>query len=933
MSIRKDVYQLDIQILTEETKKLGKINTDMKALQAELRKTQKAGGDTSDVLRRMAASGKQIEKLDLSKVAPQQLITRSRALATAMKQIPASTPAFKAMEAEQKKINDRLATMRSRTRGVADATDAADGGVRKFGNGLKTLMATGLVALIAMIGSALVKFKDFAFGLSGLSEEIELMDRKADRVFGDMEGYVDEFAEANAESLGLTERRYKDVAAAISDVLVPLKFSRDLAAEMAVTTANLGGKLAEWAGASIDAEDATERVRKALLGETEGLEVLGIKINESVVNRKLQERGLQNLTGSSLDQAKALATLELIQEKSNDATAQFGENQDTAARATARNKAQIEAQREEMAERMMPILEGAKMLYFQLMNVVLNLAGSFFDYIARLKQAGEGSKNFQKIIGVTMGFVIGQIKAVLSVLSGLGETLINIVDGEWTKAFNSAKDGFVNAGKDWAGAVVDGYQNGIASFAPELPEIDTEFKDTNTDFDAAFSDIKINAIATGNDGKGAEEAAKVRDKAFKAALAQEEAHFAERKLLAEANFFAELSSEEERDELIRIARAESLQNQLDLRREYGQLTSLEEQKIATELAQQAAERRALEAEAEAKRLTDDLEMLDQHFAERSLLLREAFLNSELTKEELAAAQRELERERLQQRLQDMTEAGELETDVVQGIHDKLLSLREQDLAAETAIEEKRRAELKKTQDERIKSNKTAVEATADMFGAIADLLSQNEKAEKKNKQVIKALRTSEITINGVLEISKIWATYAANPIVAGILTGAAVARTALGVSKVNKAAKGGIFGGNLHSNGGNRGVFQDGTEIEVERDELFMVVNRRSTDLIQQMGGLNAINGYGIDFSKGVTPGRRAERGSLMSFKTTPRGSARVASADAQGTNIDGVMDAVMMLIKSQQEQANRPIKTYVALDDFEGKQGDRDYVASRAAL
>lgn len=58
-----------------------------------------------------------------------------------------------------------------------------------------------------------------------------------------------------------------------------------------------------------------------------------------------------------------------------------------------------------------------------------------------------------------------------------------------------------------------------------------------------------------------------------------------------------------------------------------------------------------------------------------------------------------------------------------------------------------------------------------------------------------------------------------------------------------KAAKGGIFGGRPHSAGGTKGYFDDGTRVEVERDELFAVVNKRDTAMIGRLSAINSIHG------------------------------------------------------------------------------------------
>jgi hypothetical protein len=58
-----------------------------------------------------------------------------------------------------------------------------------------------------------------------------------------------------------------------------------------------------------------------------------------------------------------------------------------------------------------------------------------------------------------------------------------------------------------------------------------------------------------------------------------------------------------------------------------------------------------------------------------------------------------------------------------------------------------------------------------------------------------------------------------------------------------KFAKGGLFGGNSHANGGTKGVFSDGTQIEVEKDESFFILNKRATPLISQLSNINMATG------------------------------------------------------------------------------------------
>jgi hypothetical protein len=95
--------------------------------------------------------------------------------------------------------------------------------------------------------------------------------------------------------------------------------------------------------------------------------------------------------------------------------------------------------------------------------------------------------------------------------------------------------------------------------------------------------------------------------------------------------------------------------------------------------------------------------------------------------------------------------------------------------------------------------------------------------------------------------------------IAGIL---GATQTALIASQPTpKFAKGGVFGGNSHANGGTIGTFSDGTKIEVEKDEAFFVLNKKATQKISALSNLNQstggvplmANGGSVNFNSGMT--------------------------------------------------------------------------------
>ena len=244
---------------------------------------------------------------------------------------------------------------------AAKAWDKADqsagkavGSIGKVGKvlgGLPGLAAAGGFALGLLtdnlVSGAVAMFK--------MGTEMEVLGRKATRVFGEALPLVTEAAEANANAMGLTVGQYIDASAAIGDLLIPMGFQREEAAKISTGLVDLSGALSEWSGGQVSAAEVTDILGKAMLGEREQLKGLGIAISENDVKTRLAEKGMDKLTGEMLQQAKAAATLELITEKSADAQAAYAANADTNIRKQAELTAKLEEVKEVIATALIPV--------------------------------------------------------------------------------------------------------------------------------------------------------------------------------------------------------------------------------------------------------------------------------------------------------------------------------------------------------------------------------------------------------------------------------------------------------------------------------------------------------------------------------------------------------------------------------------------------
>jgi hypothetical protein len=324
-------------------------------------------------------NGNQVANQIKSITAEQRKISRELSLMTR------GTAEYEAKVKELRRVNGIIKEHRDNIRGVESTWDKVRGSVGKF-------------AAIAGVTFAADQIISYGKELFRLGSEMEVLQKKAETVFGEVLPQVTAEAEKNATAMGVTTRQYIDAAAAIGDLLIPMKFTRQEAADISTSLVNLSGALSEWTGGQRSAEEVSKILSKALLGEREQLKELGISIQEADVTARLAEKGLKGLTGEMLQQAKAAVTLELITEKTADAQTAFANNADTLVRKQAELSAQFRDIKETVAQALIPVFN-------RLLEVAGPVITQFFNWV---KAMVSGEKQTGKLSGVlkVMGIIV-----------------------------------------------------------------------------------------------------------------------------------------------------------------------------------------------------------------------------------------------------------------------------------------------------------------------------------------------------------------------------------------------------------------------------------------------------------------------------------------------------------------------------------------------
>lgn len=460
------------------------------------------------------------------------------------------------------------------------------------------------------------------------------------------------------------------------------------------------------------------------------------------------------------------------------------------------------------------------------------------------------------------------------------------------------------------------------------------------------------------------EEAKRRDQVLENELKAVEAAALRREVILEnSRLKDEISETAYQNRLIELKK-QKLQEQLAVYQKFKQEETVAALKVQNELLRLEAETRrpgpvapiaALGTRAQGQITSQDdgterrLDVADVGKDALLTALRDKFQAAVITEQEYELQKLEIQRLGLAQEIEILKSATQPQVEEVRKREEAKAKV-EEEIAAKRIENEQRLQELKNA------AQQQGLAAASDLFQVGADLLSQDEKRKGKHASAIKALEIAGVNVNLYAEIQAIWANAQKAPIakllgpiagnvLAAVQTALAAARAGIAIGKITATkfahgtlmdfakARFGYFGGKPHSQGGTKGVFEDGTAIEVEKDEAFAVVNKKNAPLLRFLSKVNSLGGHGVPFFKkgGVWP--RFDFGGLPTVNTTPSSIVQVATPPAPGLpNLDAFVSAIGMF---GQIVAAFPteVKSRIVTTEINASQEELARIQAEAAL
>jgi hypothetical protein len=312
-------------------------------------------------------------------------------------------------------------------RAVGRASDAA--GNKMDGFKARTAVMGEKVAKVA-------KMAAFAFAAVGVAAvaaapkvvdhaaKLEQMGRKAQIVFGDQLPLVQKWAKENAHAMGLTTREAVNAAAGIQDLLVPMGFARDEATKMTLKLSGLSGALSEWSNGTRSAAEVNDILSAALLGERDALQGLGIGISQAAVDAEVLRLKKKGVKAATEEQYQAIATLNLIMDKSKDAQKAYATGNETIGRRARDAKTKLRELGDELTVKLTPaILAAADAFEKRGVPAIKNWAGTMRAQVPQMVQSF--ARGMDKILAVQEV----ALKAVA------------LIPGPWQSAYRKAAAG------------------------------------------------------------------------------------------------------------------------------------------------------------------------------------------------------------------------------------------------------------------------------------------------------------------------------------------------------------------------------------------------------------------------------------------------------------------------------------------------------------
>lgn len=281
---------------------------------------------------------------------------------------------------------------------TADKTSKkADELANKF-KSIGTKMTVGLTVPITAFGTYAVK----------MASDLNEVQNVVDTTFENSSETINKFAKSAAEQFGISELSAKQFTGTMGAMLKSMGLGNKDITDMSIALSGLAGDMASFY--NLDPEEAFEKLRSGISGETEPLKQLGI--NMSVVNLEAfaMSKGITKSYDSMTQAEQATLRYQYIMETTADAQGDYSKTADSTANKTRTTMLQFQTLSAELGQQLLPIV-----------NDVLGVLQNVIKWFNNLDDSGKRIVLILGGIALAIGPVATAIGGLITIGTGISK--------------------------------------------------------------------------------------------------------------------------------------------------------------------------------------------------------------------------------------------------------------------------------------------------------------------------------------------------------------------------------------------------------------------------------------------------------------------------------------------------------------------------------
>ena len=218
---------------------------------------------------------------------------------------------------------------------TSQLSNSMEGSARKasvFGDVLKANLLSdaimgGLKKLGDLMQQAAGKFIDFAKDGIQTASDLQEVQNVVDTTFGKSSQAIDKFAKSAATAYGMSELSAKKYTGTMGAMLKSMGLSESQVSNMSIAMAGLSGDMASFYNLSSD--EAFEKIRAGISGETEPLKQLGINMSVANLEAYALSQGIETSYKKMTQAEQATLRYNYLMQATADAQGDFSKTSDS----------------------------------------------------------------------------------------------------------------------------------------------------------------------------------------------------------------------------------------------------------------------------------------------------------------------------------------------------------------------------------------------------------------------------------------------------------------------------------------------------------------------------------------------------------------------------------------------------------------------------